>query len=94
MKLGNELIKHRFDEINEKVDLVMMYCRELQAENKELLSKIGRLESELDAEQTAKTATEENLAEQENIVDDSMQGLLSKLDSFSETITGGSPSDL
>lgn len=94
MKLGNELIKHRFDEINEKVDLVMMYCRELQAENKELLSKIDRLESELDAEQTAKTATEENLAEQENIVDDSMQGLLSKLDSFSETITGGSPSDL
>ena len=92
--MGNELIKHRFDEINEKVDLVMMYCRELQAENKELLSKIDRLESELDAEQTAKTATEENLAEQENIVDDSMQGLLSKLDSFSETITGGSPSDL
>ena len=91
--MGNDLIKHRFDEINEKVDLVMMYCRELQAENQELLSKISRLESELDAEQEAKAATENSFAEQETLVDDKMQGLLSKLDSFSENITGGSPSN-
>ena len=91
--MGNDLIKHRFDEINEKVDLVMMYCRELQAENKELLSKIGRLESELQAEQVAKSATEDSFAEQESLVEDKMQNLLSTLDSFSDTITGGSPSN-
>ena len=88
--MGNELIKHSFDDISVRVDLVIEHCRELQAENKELLSKVSRLEAEL----KDKIETEESFVEQEAMVESNIQGLLNKLDSFSETLTGPVTSDV
>ena len=88
--MGNELIKHSFDDISVRVDLVIEHCRELQAENKELLSKVSRLEAEL----KDKIETEESFVEQEAMVESNIQGLLNKLDSFSETLTGPVTSDM
>jgi len=79
MKLGNDVIKNKFDDIEIKVDFLIELCQTLQAENLELRSKIDDLEIDL----TRKNEAQELNAEQEALIQAKIDGLLIKLDSFS-----------
>ena len=78
MKMGNDLIKKQFDDIDEKIEFMMELCQTLQLENKELILKVDGLEAELGT----KDETEEQFSEQEALVQLKIDGLLTKLDSF------------
>ena len=79
MKLGNDLIKKKFDDINGKIDSMIEFCHTLQQENKELNLKINGLETELDK----KNETKGKFFEQDAVVQSKIDGLLKKLDYFS-----------
>lgn len=81
MKLGNDLIKNKFDDIGNKVDELIEICRTLRSENQELLLRIKQLEEDLDK----KTQTEEKFSEQEAVIQSKIEGLLTKLDSFARS---------
>ncbi len=83
MKLGNEGIKNKFDDIDIQVDFLIELCQSLQEENRELLDRIGNVEAELDK----KSKTEEIYAEQESLIQAKVDGLLTKLDGFSNTMS-------
>ena len=77
--MGNDVIKNKFDDIDIRVDFLIELCQTLQVENLELSSKINDLETEL----TKKNETEELNVEQESLIQSKIDGLLNKLDSFS-----------
>ena len=78
MKLDNELIKNRFDDIGLKVDAMIDLCQRLRREKAQMLSRIEDLEAELkDKEDYAK-----NLSEQDAMIQSKIDGLLTKLDDF------------
>jgi len=79
--LDNEFLDSKFNDIDEKVDFLIELCQTLQIENNELMSKVKNLESELDK----KNETEERYAEQQTIIRSKIDGLLSKLNNFSDT---------
>jgi FtsZ-binding cell division protein ZapB len=83
MKLGNEFIKNTFDDIDTKVDFIIELCQTLQAENTELISKIKHLEINLNEKQD----TEKLYSEQETLIKSKIDGLLTKLDSFSDNMS-------
>lgn len=76
--MGNEFIKNTFDDIEIKVDFLIEFCQTLQEENTELLSKIKNLEMNLNE----KKQTEKLYSEQEAFIKSKIDGLLTKLDSF------------
>ena len=47
MKLGNDIIKNKFDDIDIKVDFLIELCQTLQVENLELSSSVKDLEKKL-----------------------------------------------
>ncbi len=79
--MDNEFLDSKFNDIDEKVDFLIELCQTLQIENNELMSKVKNLESELDK----KNETEERYAEQQTIIRSKIDGLLSKLNNFSDT---------
>ena len=79
MKLGNKFIKKKFDDIDERIDFMIEFCQTLQLENKELLLKIKGLEEEIDK----KDETGKQFSEQEALIQNKMDGLLKKLNVFS-----------
>ncbi len=79
MKLGNDLIKKKFDDIDGKIDFLIELCNTLQLENKELTLKINDLEAELEL----KDQTEVTFSEQEELIQSKIDGLLGKLNEFS-----------
>jgi hypothetical protein len=79
MTLGNDRIKKKFDDIDDKIDLMMECCQSLQSENKVLLLRIETLKADLDGKITAET---DNL-EQEAVIRSKIEGLFLKLDTFS-----------
>jgi hypothetical protein len=81
MKMGNDLIKKKFDDIDGKIDFMIELCQTLELENKELLLKIKGLEAELET----KNETEELSSEQEALVQSKIDGLLTKLNYFSNS---------
>jgi len=81
--LGNEIIKNKFDDIDIKVDFLIELCQMLQVENLELSSKIKDLETKL----AKKNETEELNLEQEALIQSKIDGLLTKLDSFSNNLS-------
>ncbi|OQY50643.1 MAG: DUF904 domain-containing protein [Desulfobacteraceae bacterium 4572_89] len=83
--MGNEFIKNTFEDIDIKIDLLLELCQTLQVENAELLSKIKHLEANLNE----KKETEKLYSEQETLIKSKIDGLLTKLDSFSNDV----PSD-
>jgi predicted nuclease with TOPRIM domain len=83
MKLGNEIIKNKFDDIDIKVDFLIELCQMLQVENLELNSNIKDLETKL----AKKNETEELNLEQEALIQSKIDGLLAKLDSFSSHLS-------
>lgn len=81
--MGNEIIKNKFDDIDIKVDFLIELCQMLQVENLELSSKIKDLETKL----VKKNETEELNLEQEALIQSKIDGLLNKLDSFSNNLS-------
>lgn len=81
--MGNEIIKNKFDDIDIKVDFLIELCQMLQVENLELSSKIKDLETKL----VKKNETEELNLEQEALIQSKIDGLLTKLDSFSNNLS-------
>ncbi len=90
MKMGNEHIKQKFDDINDKIDFMIEFCHELQQENKELVLKIRGLESEL----ATKDETEKQFSEQDELIQSKIDGLLKKLNDFSNSASGEYSSNL
>jgi len=90
MKLGNDVIKNKFDDIDIKIDFLIELCQALQVENSELNSKIKELETKL----VEKNLTEELNFEQEVLIQSKIDGLLNKLDSFSNSLSSEHQSDL
>ena len=89
MKLSNE-IKNKFDDIDEKIDFVIELCQTLQQENSELMLKIKDLETQLGK----KNVVEEEFSEQEALIQSKIDGLLKKLNYFSNGVSGDYPSRL
>ena len=83
--MGNDVIKNKFDDIDIKVDFLIELCQTLQVENLELSSKIKDLETDL----AKKNETEELNSEQEALIQSKIDGLLTKLDSFSNELSSG-----
>ena len=83
MKLGNEGIKTKFDDIDIRVDFLIELCQSLQEENRVLQAQVKTLEDDLDK----KSKTEETYAEQESLIQAKIDGLLTKLDGFSNTMS-------
>jgi hypothetical protein len=79
--MGNEFIKEKFDDIDGKVDFLIELCRGLRLENQELLLKVKGLETDLDN----KNETEEEFSKQDALVKSKIDGLLTKLNNFSDS---------
>lgn len=77
--MGNDRIKKKFDDIDDKIDLMMECCQSLQSENKVLLLRIETLKADLDGKITA----EMDNSEQEVAIRSKIEGLFLKLDTFS-----------
>ena len=78
--MGNELIKSKFDDLEGKIDFLIELCQTLEAENQSLTSKLNEMEAELER----KKGTEERYSEQEALIQSKIDGLLGKLDGFSD----------
>jgi cell division septum initiation protein DivIVA len=87
--LSNE-IKNKFDNIDGKIDFVIELCQTLQQENSELMLKIQDLETQLDR----KNVMEEEFSGQEALIQSKIDGLLKKLNHFSNSVSGDYPSRL
>ncbi|MCA1786662.1 MAG: DUF904 domain-containing protein [Desulfobacteraceae bacterium] len=81
MKLGNDVIKSKFDDIDIKVDELIGLCQTLRSENQELLLQIKELKADLDKKHLA----EEKFSEQEALIQSKIDGLLTKLDNFARS---------
>ena len=81
MKLGNDLLEKKFDDIDGKIDWIMEYCRSLRVENKQLKEQLSRLETKL--EKT--NASEKRFSENEALIQTKIDGLLGKLNQFSNS---------
>jgi len=88
--LDNDFIKKKFDNIDGKIDFMIEFCHTLQLENKELLLKNMDLEAELDK----KNETDEQSSEQEALIQSKIDGLLKKLNYFSNSVPGDYQSTL
>lgn len=77
--MGNDDIKKKFDDIDGKIDFMIELCNTLHLKNKELILKIKGLEEEI----AEKNHTEEQFSEQDALVQSKIDGLLTKLNSFS-----------
>lgn len=83
--MNNEDIAAKFDDINIHVDFLIESCQSLQKENTELSLKIKELEDQLEQ----KIRKEDIYVDREFMVNEKINGLLSKLDGFSGTVSGG-----
>jgi len=90
MKMGNDTINKKFDDIDDKIDFMIEFCHELQKENKELVIKIKGLESELNV----KNETEKQFSKQDVLIQSKIDGLLKKLNYFSNSSPGEHLSNL
>ncbi len=79
--MGND-IKNKFDDIDGKIDFLIELCQMLQKENNELILKIKDLENKLEK----KNKNEEQFSEQEALIQSKIDGLLKKLNYFSNGI--------
>ncbi|MCF6248565.1 MAG: DUF904 domain-containing protein [Desulfobacula sp.] len=77
--MGNDLFNKKFDDIDAKIDLMLDRCQALLSENSGLKKKIKDLEAELDMTND----TEKQFSEQEAVIQLKIDGLLDKLNQFS-----------
>lgn len=88
--MGNDRIKKKFDDVDGKIDLLMEYCRSLQLENKALLLKISNVEADLDG----KRNSEIDFSDQEAFNKSKIEGLLTKLNTFSNSLNKAESSSM
>lgn len=88
--MGNDLIKKKFDDIDGKIDFMIELCHVLKQENEALLLKVQGFESEVEKKDT----TREQFSEQEALIQTKIDGLLTKLDGFSNGAPEGESSNL
>lgn len=81
--MGND-IKNKFDDIDGKIDILIALCQTLQQENRELKLTVMDLENKL--EKTSET--EKLFVDQETLIQSKIDGLINKLNHFSNTIPG------
>lgn len=79
--MDNEILDNKFADIDEKIDFLVELCQSFQLENIELKNKVERLEAELNK----KNETEERNVEQQAVIRSKIDGLLEKLNNFSDT---------
>ena len=79
MKLGKDLLEKKFDDIDEKIGLLIERYQGLQAENAGLKTRIEELENQLENTYDL----EEKYSQQEAVVESKINGLLEKLNQFS-----------
>ncbi len=79
MKMGNDLLNKKFDDIDEKIDSLLDRCHALQSENEELKVKVEKLEAKI----VMTNDTEKLFSEQEALIKSKVDGLLDKLNQFS-----------
>lgn len=79
--MDNEILDNKFADMDEKIDFLVELCQSFQLENIELKNKVERLEAELNK----KNETEERNAEQQAVIRSKIDGLLEKLNNFSDT---------
>ena len=82
MKMGNDLFNKKFDDIDAKIDSLVDRCHALQSENSELKMKVNNLEAEL----VMTNDTEKQFSEQEVLIQSRVDGLLDKLNQFSNNM--------
>ena len=82
--MDNEFLDDKFNDIEEKVDFLIELCQTLQIENSELMSKVKNFEVEF----TKKNEVEELHAEQQAVIRSKIDGLLLKLNNFSDAPIG------
>ena len=79
--MNNELLNNKFIEINKKIDSLIELCQMLQQDNQELISKNKNFEIELNN----KNQTKERYNKEQAVTQSKLDGLISKLDKFSDT---------
>ena len=82
MKLNID-IKNKFDDIDGKINFLIELCQMLHQENSELILKIKDLEKQLEQ----KNKKEGLFVEQETLIQSKIDGLLAKLNDFSNDIS-------
>ncbi|MFO7751405.1 MAG: cell division protein ZapB [Desulfobacteraceae bacterium] len=78
--MDNDFLDDKFNDIDDKVDFLIELCQTLQIENGELTSKVKSLEEQL----SKKQGVEEQHAEQQAVIRSKIDGLLEKLNNFSD----------
>lgn len=78
--MDNDVILSQFDEIEEKVQFLIELYKTLEETNKRLKSRIEILEKEI----TEKSESEKKYVEQKEKVRHKIEGLLNKLNDFSD----------
>lgn len=79
--MGNDLLQKKFDDIDGKIDLMIDYCRSLQSENRELKEALHKLETQMEETNASKTRFLQN----ETLIQARIDGLLGKLNQFSDS---------
>ncbi|MEA1968932.1 MAG: DUF904 domain-containing protein [Thermodesulfobacteriota bacterium] len=84
--MDNEFLDDKFNDIEEKVDFLIELCQTLQIENSELMTKVENFEVEFNK----KNEIEELHVEQQAVIRSKIDGLLLKLNNFSDAPVGES----
>jgi FtsZ-binding cell division protein ZapB len=79
--MENELLEDKFKDIDEKVDFLIELCQTLQQENDELMTKVKTLDGQI----AEKSLSEEHFVKKQATVQSKIDGLLTKLNAFSES---------
>ncbi len=74
--MDNAFILNQFDQIEQKVEILVDKCNALEATNLELRNKIKHLEEEIQGKVEAETS----YAEEKALIRSKIDGLLAKLD--------------
>ena len=78
--LDNEFFLSQFDQIEKKVEQLMVVCKSLEVTNLELSNKIKSLEEELQG----KIEAEKKIAEEKALIRSKIDNLLVKLEELTE----------
>jgi phage host-nuclease inhibitor protein Gam len=71
----------QFDQIEQKIGLLIKRCRNLEAENSQLIEKVRRLETTIQSN----IETENRFAEQKEMIRSKIDNLMERLENLSET---------
>jgi len=82
--LDSDLIIRQFEQIEQRVENLIETCKDFEAANRELKSRVLKLEEVLQEKQE----TEIRYQEEKNLVRSKIDGLLAKLDTVTENNIG------